>query len=172
MVATSRALIFDFRRLQSYSLWPCTRPYSPALPHLPVATPFFSLSLSQSVPWDAGWHPKPATCDDISQPWDTKTQGCTREWLRELRDLMQHTLEQVSQLCQSEMWPPPRGGGRRLLNSSGKGENYCGSCIRFSLLSTRLRCAPTSSIPLWCQERRARSLGSSPGLLVAGWLTR
>jgi hypothetical protein len=25
--------------------------------------------------WDAGWHPKPATYDSISQPWDAETQG-------------------------------------------------------------------------------------------------
>jgi hypothetical protein len=43
--------------------------------------------------WDVGWHPKPATYDNISQPWDAKTQGWTREWLREL---MHHTLESRS----------------------------------------------------------------------------
>jgi hypothetical protein len=46
--------------------------------------------------WDAGWHPKPANYVSISQPWDAKTQGWTREWLRELRDLMHHTLKSRS----------------------------------------------------------------------------
>jgi hypothetical protein len=53
--------------------------------------------------WDAGWYPQPASYDNISQPWDPKTQGWTREWLRELLDLTNRTIEEVSQLRRSEI---------------------------------------------------------------------
>ena len=53
--------------------------------------------------WDAGWHPQPATYENLSQPWGTQNQGWTREWLRVLRATTHSTMAEVAELRQSEL---------------------------------------------------------------------
>ena len=53
--------------------------------------------------WDAGWHPQPASYENLSQPWCARNQGWTREWLRELRATTRRTMAEVAELRQSEL---------------------------------------------------------------------
>ena len=53
--------------------------------------------------WDAGWYPHPASYATLSTLWTLQSQGWTRDWLRQLRQLSASITDQVAALRQSEL---------------------------------------------------------------------